>query len=95
MSMATVITTVSNKKIPIQEDKSKQDYVDNICPVDNTKGLKITVVTLRNHVLEKYWDIIEKNGFYFCTAKEYPIVYFNNSGSYYFSMQDVKSRVSY
>ena len=93
--MATAITTVSKKEISIQGDSANKDNFESICPVDNTKGLKITVVTLRNHILEKYWDLIGNYGFYFCPAKKCPIVYFNNREMYYFTTEDVRSRVSY
>ena len=93
--MAPAITTVSNKRIPIQEDTNEKNDFEIICPVDYTKGLKVTVVTLRNHVLEKYWYIIRNNSFYFCQAKECPMVYFNNNKRYYFTTEDIKSRVSY
>lgn len=88
------IVTVSNKvlkkisKIPSNIDPNR------ICPVSGTQGLRVTIVTLRGHVFEKYWDIIDDKDYFFCPNKDCYIVYFNNAKEYFFSTSDVKTRVS-
>ncbi|HKZ43166.1 MAG TPA: hypothetical protein VJ044_19570, partial [Candidatus Hodarchaeales archaeon] len=84
-------------KIELRVRSSTFKRVDGqaLCPVTETKGLKVTEVTLRNHVHEKYWDIISVGNYYFCGAHDCPVVYFNNVEEMYFTTSDVKTRVSH
>ncbi|KKK74498.1 hypothetical protein LCGC14_2883150, partial [marine sediment metagenome] len=65
------------------------------CPVSGSKGLIVKKITMRNHIQEKYWDIISDTNYFFCPQKKCPIIYFNNEKSYYFLEDGVKTRVAH
>ncbi|MHA1992581.1 MAG: (2Fe-2S)-binding protein [Candidatus Hodarchaeales archaeon] len=89
------ITTVSNEIFEktgiLPSDADAEQY----CQVSGTKGLRVLTNTLRGHVFEKYWDIINDKKYFFCPNKDCNIVYFNNTDHYYFSTTDVKTKVSH
>ena len=64
-----------------------------ICKVSKTRGYKVKTVTLKEHIFEKYSDIIVEDSYFFCPEEDCDIVYFNNSEHQYFSINDVKTRI--
>ena len=93
--MSLTVKSVSKIELRVRSSTFKSVDGQALCPVTETKGLKVTEVTLRNHVHEKYWDIISVGNYYFCGAHDCPVVYFNNVEEMYFTTSDVKTRVSH
>jgi len=89
------IKSVTGEQITVLPNVEAQEKSVKICPISQTKGLKVRKVTLRGHVFEKYWDIISDDNYFFCPHKTCPIIYFNNEENYYFTQPSVKSRVNY
>ena len=91
--LAKSITTVSGEEIALAQGLKNLEI--NICPITQNKGFIIMKITLRNHVQEKFWDIISDKNYFFCPAKDCPIIYFNNEKNYYFTEKDIKTRVAH
>jgi hypothetical protein len=89
-----IITTVSKRSINVWDNVGITDKIKQ-CPISGTKGLIVKKITLRGHVDENYWNIISDENFFFCPNKNCELIYFNNEKLYYFSSDDVKSRVSH
>jgi len=88
------VKTITGEQITVLQGVEAQEKSIKICPISQTKGLKVRKVTLRGHVFENYWDIISDENYFFCPHKTCPIIYFNNEENHYFSQGSVKSRVS-
>ena len=95
-SISKVITSVSKKEFSVSMDPQlPPDIKGKTCPVSGTTGLRVTINTLRNHVQEKYWDIIEKDDYFFCPNHDCEIVYFNNIEQLLFTTSEVRTRVGH
>jgi len=88
------IKSISGEILYIIPNVNLVESTVNFCPISQTKGLIIKKITLRGHVQEKYWDIISDQNYFFCLDEVCPIIYFNNTDNYYFTANDVKTRVS-
>ena len=91
--LAKLVKTVSGEELALHP--MLKELKADICPITQNKGLIVKKIALRNHVQEKYWDIISDKNYFFCSAKDCPIIYFNNEQEYYFAEKDVKTRVSH
>lgn len=89
------VKIITGEKIKVLQNVEAQSKSIKICPISQTKGLKVRKVTLRGHVFEKYWDIISDENYFFCPHKTCPIIYFNNEENHYFTQASVKSRSNY
>ncbi len=84
------VTSVSGKTLSFSGD-----LVDKInhCPISGNKGLRLQQKTMANHVYPKYWPLISKGQFYYCSDEECPVYYFNNDNKIYFGRDDIHSVV--
>ena len=90
----TSIKSLSGEILFVKKNDNVKEVEINKCPVSQNKGLIVKKITLRGHVQEKYWDIISDQNYFFCPDENCPIIYFNNIDKYYFTSNDVKTKVS-
>ncbi|MFW9778414.1 MAG: hypothetical protein ACFFE8_06120 [Candidatus Heimdallarchaeota archaeon] len=63
------------------------------CPISGTNGLALRKITMTNHVHPAYWVHLTEEGFYFCSERGCPVVYFNNMTKSYFGRSDLRVAV--
>lgn len=61
------------------EDRETKN--DSFCPLDQSKGKRVKIKTIRNHIKGKWQREVKTNSdYFFCSSRGCDVVYFSNEG---------------
>lgn len=93
-SDSNLVTSVSHQTF-VYEPSAERLHGENICKVSYDRGKRVLRKTLANHVLPEYWSLLTDSGYFFCSNRYCPVVYFNNQSENYFGQDDLRSKVTH
>ncbi|ELS02920.1 BFD-like (2Fe-2S) protein [Xenococcus sp. PCC 7305] len=66
----------------------QQTSWDKTCPIDGTKGKRVQTITLKSLLIPSALETLNSDtNYYFCTATDCPVVYFNEEGQIFSTKQ--------
>lgn len=93
MSTIHHVISMSGRKIEYRSDVESYESGDKICQASGDKGIRLLKKTLANHLIPRYWPMINDNKLFFCENVECGVYYFNSGKDLYFGKEDIQSVV--
>ena len=93
MADRDVVQTIQGSSLQVSAGWLAAGKPAEFCPVSATAGHTVKQVTLGNHLRPEHWRWARERGFYFCSAPTYPVVYYHDGESVYFTEYEIRTHV--